>query len=429
MYEVVLGLQSTADWASADYIPGSWREMILRLWPNGEAPLTAMMSKLPSEPVDNYLFHWFSEGLPAQGGSITDIYTDTALSNAYTETAGALGEIVYIKMAEAVAKEIRPGHMVMLRDASDESADANLKVLTTVLNGASSYVAARWLEADDNSSGHTFDTILVIGNINPQASESPQAISYQPVGNYNYTHIFRTALEIAGTTLETKTRFGPWYQHEKENALRMHSIEMERAVLWSNRYLGTGDNGKPEYATGGVIRTISTHRYNFSTDTDTDYAGTKWVVTGEDWLREKLTELFKYGSDTRMCYAGTGAIIAFSKMVENKAMVTVTPGVAEYGIKVTMYEFPFGTIYLKRHPLFSYQTGNLNSMILLEPKNLRWRPFKNRDTHFRPDLQLKKGGWTDKDSIKEGWLSEGGLEMHHEETFGYFSGIGIDNVN
>src|SRR5574343_316966 len=121
-YEVVLGLQSTADWASDDYIPGNWREMILRLWPNGDAPLTAMLSKLPGEPTDNYVFHWFTDGLPTQGGDITDVYTDATLASAYTEGNGVAGELVYIKMAEAVAKEIRPGHIVMLRDKSMDAA-------------------------------------------------------------------------------------------------------------------------------------------------------------------------------------------------------------------------------------------------------------------------------------------------------------------
>ena len=424
-YEVVLGLQSTADWASDDYIPGNWREMILRLWPNGDAPLTAMLAKLPSETTDNYIFHWFTEGLPTQGGDITDVYLDSALSSTYTEGNGIAGELVYIKMAEAVASEIRPGHIVMLRDKSQDAADVNLKCLQRVTNGASSYIVARFLEADDNGSSHEFDAILVIGSINPQASESPEAISYQPVGHYNYTQIWRTPLEIAGTVLETKTRFGPWYQHEKENALRMHSIEMEKSLLWGSRYLGVGDNGKPEYATQGIIRGTTTHRYDYKTDTD--YSGKTWIQGGEDWFRNKLASIFKYGSDTRLAYGGIGAILAFNKLAENNAMITITPGQAEYGIKVMMYEFNFGRVLMKRHPLFSYETTNQYSMLLLEPKNLKLRPFKNRDTHFRPDLQLKKGGWTDKDSIKEGWLTEAGLEMHHEETFAYMSGVGQDN--
>jgi hypothetical protein len=298
-YSVVLGLQSTADWSDSNYIPGDYREAILRWYPNGEAPLTAMLSKLPSEVTDHYRFDWWTEGLPTQGAAITEVYHDALLATAYTETDGAAGDTVYAKMAEASAKEFRAGHEVMLRDNSVPGAEVVGKVLAVSLNGASSYVAIKLLEADDNASGHDFDYLLVIGSINPQASESPDAISYQPVNAYNYCQIFRTALEIAGTTLATKTRVGDWYQHEKQNALRMHSIEMEKAFLWGSGIL-VWFQGEPEYTTGGMIRTITTNRYYYVTDTD--YSGMTWlqvVMTG--WMKFSLRSSNTAGIRDGLC--------------------------------------------------------------------------------------------------------------------------------
>lgn len=425
-FNVVLGLQSTADWSDANYIPGDWREAILRWFPNGEAPLTAMLSKLPSEVSDDYQFNWWSEGLPEQSGAISDVYYDVALSSAYTEGDGVAGDVLYVKLAAAVASEIRKGHTVMLTDQDVADAFVVGKVQQTIINGANSYVVVKLLEADDNATGHAFDYIQVIGSINSQASESPDVISYQPVRDYNYMQIFRTALEIAGTTLAQKTRIGDWYQHEKQNCLRMHSIEMEKAFLWGIRYLGTGDNGKPEYTTGGIIRKITTHRYNYKTDTD--YSGKTWLQGGKDWLNAKLAQIFKYGSDTRLCYAGVGAIAAINQLAENYGTIQLRPGQAEYGIKVMEWMTPFGVIYLKRHPLFSYNTFNNYSMLLLEPKNLKYRYMKDRDTHFRPDKRLKDGTWTDRDAIKEGYLTEAGVEMHIEPTFAYLNGVGVLNT-
>lgn len=425
-YNVVLGLQSTADWSDPNYVPGDWREAILRWYPNGEAPLTAMLSKLPSEVTDNYRYDWWTEGLPVQGGAVTDLYYDAVLVNAYTEGQGTSGDTIYAKVAETVAKEFRVGHQAMLRDNDKAYAEVVCKVVSVSLSGASSSIGLKLLEADDNASGHTFDYILVMGSLNPQASESPDAISYQPVGEYNYCTIFRTTLEIAGTVLATKTRIGDWYQHEKQNALRMHSIEMEKQFLWGVRYLGTGTNGKPEYTGNGMIRYISTNRYNYLTDTN--YSGKTWIQAGKDWLDSCLASLFKYGGDTRMCYAGIGAILGINRLAEAYGNVQIRVGQAEYGIKVMSYMFPFGEILLKRHPLFSYNTADQYSMVLFEPKNIKYRYMKNRDTHFRPDDRLKKGTWTDKDSIKEGWLTEGGIECHIEPTFGYFTGVGQDNA-
>lgn len=425
-YNVVLGLQSTADWADPNYVPGDWREAILRYYPNGEAPLTAMASKLASEVSDHYRFDWWTEGLPTQGGAITDVYYDAALSNAYTEGDGGAGDVIYVKAAAATVKEIRVGHQVVLRDNDQPAADVVGKVISSTLNGSSSYIGVQLLEADDNGSGHAFDYVMVVGSINPQGSESPDAISYQPVNEYNYMTIFRTALEISGTTLSVKTRIGDWYQHEKQNALRMHAIEMEKQFLWGTRYLGTGSNGKPEYTGSGMMKWITTNAYNFTTDTN--YSGKTWEQAGKDWLDYCLTQIFKYGGDTRVCYAGYGAILGLNKLAETYGNVQIRPGQAEYGIKVVSYMFPFGEIYLKRHPLFSYNTADAYTMLLFEPKNIKYRYLKNRDTHFRPDLQLKKGGWTDKDSVKEGWLTECGLEFHIEPTFGRLYGVGQDNA-
>jgi hypothetical protein len=425
-YSVVLGLQSTADWSDSNFIPGEWREAILRWFPNGEAPLTAMLAKLPSEVCTDFRFNWWTEGLPVQGGAVAGVYHNAALSTAYTTGDGVAGDVIYCQCTAAVESEFRIGHTAMLRDNDRAGAVLAGKVIGISSNGSSSYVALKILETDDEDASAAYDYLQIIGSMNPQASESPDAISYQPVGAYNYTQIFRTALEIAGTTLATKTRVGDWYQHEKQNALRMHSIEMEKAFLWGIRYLGTGSNGKPEYSTQGLIRVVSTNKYNFKSDTD--YAGKTWLQGGKDWLDAMLAKIFKYGSDSRMVYAGTGAILGINQLAAQYGQIQLTPSSAEYGIKVMTWITPFGVIYLKRHPLLSYETNFSNSMFLFEPANLKYRYMKGRDTSFRPDDRLQKGTWTDRDAIKEGWLTEAGLEYGIEPTFGLLNGVGSDNA-
>lgn len=47
-----MGMRGTGDWVT-DQRPKSWRETILYLYPNGTAPLTAIMSKMGSERVED----------------------------------------------------------------------------------------------------------------------------------------------------------------------------------------------------------------------------------------------------------------------------------------------------------------------------------------------------------------------------------------
>lgn len=48
----VLGMRGTGNWVT-DQRPKNYRELVLMLYPNGQAPLTAIMSKMKSQPVDD----------------------------------------------------------------------------------------------------------------------------------------------------------------------------------------------------------------------------------------------------------------------------------------------------------------------------------------------------------------------------------------
>ena len=92
----------------------------------------------------------------------------------------------------------------------------------------------------------------------------PQAVSYNPTKYYNKTQIFRTPLSIDRTTRQTRSRTGDKYKELKREALELHSIEMEKAFIWGIMTENTGDNGKPETTTAGLVRTIIDNSGNVS---------------------------------------------------------------------------------------------------------------------------------------------------------------------
>lgn len=51
-----LGMRGNGDWTT-DQRPKNWREAILFRYPNGSAPLTAILSKMGSEKVDDPEFN------------------------------------------------------------------------------------------------------------------------------------------------------------------------------------------------------------------------------------------------------------------------------------------------------------------------------------------------------------------------------------
>jgi len=429
-----LGMRGTGDWV-ADQRPKNWRETILYRYPNGMAPLTAILSKMASESTDDPEFNWWTKSLPTQRATVTGVYTNLGLSTAYTSGATA-GTTLYVKMSAADVASFRVGHQVLLRDASDLTVDVNVKVISKVVNGASSYIACYLLEADDNSTAGDLsdcDAALIIGNINSEGAAMPDAISYDPAKWYNYTQIFRTPLEMTRTAMKTRLRTGDQYKEAKRECLEMHSIEMEKAFLFGVPSERSGDNGKPERTTLGLIPAIK-GGYNGVTSAglvsnfklDTDYSADSWLASGEDWLDTRLEQIFRYGASEKLAFAGSGAILGINKLIKAGGNFDYTSTTADYGIQVTKWRTAFGVINLMTHPLLSFEVTTRNSLVIFEPKDLKFRYID--DTMFKADKQMSEGGWANRDGIKEEYLTEGGLEYHHPDGWGYLNGVGQDNT-
>jgi hypothetical protein len=220
------------------------------------APLTAILSMLGSESVDDPQFHWWTQEQSAVGGDVANIFTLPDLSVAYA-AGGVAGDVLYVQITTALANRIREGHQILLRDASDWRVDVVGKVTGVTRGTTNSVLAVKLLENDDNSPDYDLsdcDTFKIIGNINPEGGEMPDAISLNPTKVYNYTQIFKTPLSITRTARKTRLRTGDQYQKAKSEALEMHSWEMELAYLWGIRTENIGDNGKPERTTQSYLR-------------------------------------------------------------------------------------------------------------------------------------------------------------------------------
>ena len=429
-----LGMRGTGDWAT-DQRPKNWRETILYLYPNGSAPLTALLSKLGSEKVDDPQFYWWTKTLATQSATLTGKYTDVALSAAYV-SGGTAGDTLYLKMSADDVAQFRIGHQVLIRYSSDYTVDVNAKVTAKVANGASSYVAVKLLKADDNSTSYDIsdaDTLLIIGNVNAEGAAMPEAISYDPLKWNNYTQIFRTPLEITRTARLTRLRTGDAYKELKREALELHSIEMEKAFLWGIATEGTGDNGKPERTTMGLIPAImgagtpsgGTSGVSNDFTLNATYAGQTWLAGGEEWLDEQLEQMFRYGKRDKLAFCGSGALLGINRLVKNVGQFNFDTKTAAYGIQVVEWTTPFGMINLMTHPLFSYDATTRNSIVVFEPANLKYRFIT--DTTFYSEKEKQNTGWTRTDGTKEEFLTECGLEYHHPAGWGYLNGVGEDN--
>lgn len=412
------GMRGTGDFTVTGQRPENWREMILRMYPNGSAPLTAMLAMLKSEKTDDPRYHWFEQELPDQHGSVTGVYTNADLAGGHAyAVACAAGDTLYIKMSAADAAKFNPSHQVLLRGSTDLKADINVKVTAVTLNGASSYLTATALEIDDN--GTTLvaagcDTALVIGSIFSEGAGAPSSLMYDPNERNNQCQIFRTALDQTRTAMRTRLRTGDQVKEAKRQALEMHSIEMERSYILGIASTRTGSNGKPERTTSGIRSYLAFNRANHSTD-----SAAKWAQDGEDWLEANMEKLFRYGNADKICYCGSGALLGIQKLAKAGATIFLNPGAAAYGIKVITWTTPFGQLHLKTHPLFTLEPTLRFSMMVLDPPHLVYRYVD--DTKYLPNRQAP-----DIDGEKSEYLTEAGLEVHFEKAHAWWDGVGLD---
>lgn len=426
-----MGVRGNDTWADYER-PKNWRDMILYLAPNGDAPLTAILAKLSKSSVNDPEFNWWEKTLPTQGGTVTGVYEDLALSDDYDASDDfAAGLNVYVTAAANVIKEIRPGHQVLLRTTSNASNDVNAKVTHVEINGSSSFVTCKLLEADGTGDGDLSDCdrIDIIGNINPEGGLIPQPVSYKPNKLTNYTQIFRTPLSITRTARKTRLRTGDQWREMRREALQLHSIEMEKALIFGIKTENTGDNGEPERTTWGIIDYIqqnaSAHDLDYVTDSGAAYDGKLWSEAGRDWMDEKLELIFRYGSRDRLAYCGSGALLGIQRLAQLYSTFNITPQTSAFGTSIVTWVTPFGNLHMKTHPLFTYNAADRNRMLIISPENLKERYIDQ--THLKKDDSEKKAGQLGYDGTKEEFLTEMGLELHHAFTFGLLNGVGEDN--
>lgn len=452
-----LGMRTSKDW-TAEEAPDSYREGILWLYPNGPSPLTAILTKLKNTKEENSHYHWFTQTLPIKSAAITACYlgndsggTNFTDSNSNVDIADSVA--VAIKMPnEDLANMVKVGHEIILNaytqsatGATCDAADLVIRVTGIVKNGANTYIKGMTIRQATMDTSvlqtaegrYLYGRVQIAGNINPEGSTRPAAVSYNAQEFGNYQQIFRTAMAI-NRNANIKNRLGEPYQNLKKSTLQDHSIELEWAFLKGEKGWRMGDNGQPERTTQGIIPFVRANApsniLNLPMVTGNSWSTSAWAGAsgyGLDALEYIIRTAFAWGTSTeKPALIGTMALAAIQSAVRNggNTLYSLTPGVTSYGIKVVTLESVFGTLHLVRHPLWTpaQEPTMARSMLVLSPENLEFRYAL--DTVFHKDDRFGKGGGDGLDGLVEDFQTEAGLALYHPQTFTYAYNLGLTHV-
>lgn len=408
--------------------PDSWRAAILALEPNGEAPFTALTSRIKTRSMTNRVHHWWTDVRSAQRATLNadnPVYTDSGLTTPYV-SGGAAGDTLYLKLTTAAERlQFVAGHVVLLRytGTSTLAPDWTLDTRARVTGIGATYVTVKLLEADNNSSTHTLanaNLVMVIGTMFGEGSGLPTSISQQLIEMSNRIQIWKTPYKVSNTVAALNLRTGKQVAREKLKAAMTHAGEMEKSFLMGLLTSGTDADGEPMTSMMGLDPCIRQYApenvFDFVTDDSTAYAGKTWKEVGGDWLREKIEILFRYGKRRKTVFCGSGFLLGIDIMARTEGYLNLVAGQTDFGLDVHTLISPFGKLDLVTHPWMTQDASLRNRGLVVEFDNISYMPLR--------DTQMKKIAEDGVDAERGYFLTEATLEIALPQTMGILDGVG-----
>lgn len=417
----------------------NFRRSVFYNYPNGSAPLIALLSMLKEESTNDPEFTIYEKRLAEQR-------TTTASANAagpFTTTGGTVDKTVggfniaandTARITVAATEQFRVGHIVQISPVPNGAADGTLFTLKGVVTNIVSATAmeVRWQEAYTSVSNDTDANsleVLVIGNAASEAQVGAALAPYTPPSPItNYTQIFRTPFQFSGTVLKTGLKYdktGP-YKDKAKDATLQHAMEMEKQFLFGTRQLYiSGTTGLATRTTGGIEWFLRQWEagtaYGVTASTaDTDdnkriitgnSAGSMSLTTYNDYL-ERAFRVTSNRAQEKLVLCGSGFLSTINKLYAGKVTLNLNMEAKQtFGWDIVSALTPWGMVHYKTHPLFSQNPTLRYSAMFLDVWNIIYRYMDGRDTTL-----LKMRQPNNADYREDEWFGESGLELRFPES-------------
>lgn len=251
------------------------------------------------------------------------------------------------------------------------------------------------------------DELVIIGTAQPENDRSKPARSENPSKVTNFTQISRTPYESSGSLMASDFQVNPAdWPHQARKGLIEHTKDIELTLLHSRKSADASGDAELR-TTGGAFSFISSHQ----TDAGGDLS--------EAEFNAFMAQVMRYGSSSKLALASATGVAALNKFPASKQMTKNDE--TTYGMDVTHYTSPFGSLNLVYHKLLE-GTKYGGVILVLDMEEVAYRYLANsefnRDTKVLTNRQPN-----DQDGRKDEILTEFGLEFGLEATHGVLTGI------
>lgn len=405
---------STSDYA-IDERPKSFREMILWRDPNGGTPLTALMSKMKTEPVDDPEFSWWEEELSPVRIQIAG----AGLSN----NAASLTLTCYTT-GDFTATDLKLGDMLMIETTTVFTTHWEIVEVSSTPSTSDVVSIIRGAAGTPRTQVPANTWAVKIGSAYAEGADAASPTFRKPTKLTNFTEIFKTTYSISKTAAKTKFRTGDPLKNERKRKSFEHAIQLEKAFLFGVPFEGTGAaatgaGGRttmPKRYTGGLWHFLRSHHGATMSTLVTLNSAT----FTEDHILDATFPMFDYGytgaGNERIALCGNQFLNNLNKAVKRMTATAIqyNGSITAFGMKLQEYSLPQGTLYFRTHPLLNVNPKFTRSAFFINPSAMVYRPLRGRDTDYEDNIQTPGA-----DYFAGQWLTEAGVEFNHLRSMLY----------
>lgn len=470
---MALGLSTAIN--QKDYWTRNVRRRVARDYPEGTAPLTALLSLMePGAETPTPEFGWPEErytsiktktsttGQPTSGVVFYNAGTTTTAGTPVTVSTSQNLRVYVDSVADFQVDDGIHIYQVALTSGSDNlvgrvigksPVGAAAPYLEFVPVNVPVGVTATVLNSSDANEGKF---VFLAGSMYLEGSRSRTGRTSLPLDVKNHVQLQKNAFGCSSYALKAPTVYNKSGVYQDLLRLNgMHHLDgLERTTLFGHRGINAitendPDSGDPmaRYTTGGLMwylqqwekggvgGGIAYPHEGGTTDVST-IARTDWesyidkriiqldsaTITRAQFNRLTARPFEKVNSKSRdkLVLCGPDYLTKVQEMFEKNVTWTSLrdSGVTGWDFQLLQHMGPFGTVYYKVHPLFQ-NIVHRSSAMYIDLGWLKWRPFADHDTQIVTGIQPK-------DALirKDMYFTSGGIEVGFPEAHMWVENLG-----
>jgi len=239
--------------------------------------------------------------------------------------------------------------------------------------------------------------LILLGTGYGEGTRSPEGTVIYRDENFNYSQIFKHAVEITRNELKSPRwgENGDKRQERRKRVLELHKRSIETQLLFGAKSKSFDEAGNALYISAGVISYLTTNKLNITGGFTIDKFNNALAA---------IANMEASGDKVLMC--GSDLLNAINSEGISKFAGGQGPVIKKYGVDVVEIVTSYGKVDVMFHPVISQVYPKMG--LLLDLSNLRYTTID--DTSIEKDVHDR-----DYDGVKDQILTDATIQVWNEE--------------